>query len=46
MDEKLDKPCWNITAWALTVFALIVCVIALMSGAGTEVVSAASTPIS
>lgn len=39
MDENTTKPCWNITAWALTGFVLVVFAIALMSGSGTEVAS-------
>lgn len=46
MDDKVEKPCWNITAWALTGFVLFVCIIALMSGSGPEVASTSIQPVS
>lgn len=39
MDENTTRPCWNITAWALIGFVLVVFAIALMSGSGSEVVA-------
>lgn len=47
MDEKIEKPCWNVTAWALTTFVVILFIIAILSGSGSEVAATDSLqPIS
>lgn len=35
MDERVQKSCWGVTAWAMAGFALIV-VVMLLAGVGAE----------
>ncbi len=37
MDDNIEKPCWNVTAWALTTFVIILFIVAILSGTGGEV---------
>jgi hypothetical protein len=46
MEDRVEKPCWNITAWALGIFIVLVCIVAMLSGSGTEVAATATQPAS
>ncbi|MEM5500668.1 hypothetical protein [Ahrensia kielensis] len=46
MEDHVEKPCWNITAWALGIFVVLVCIIAMLSGSGQELASNAVQPVS